>query len=72
MFELAYGYCREGMPAYARLQETEFASEERGYTATQHQREVRAGWFDEVAQLIAGRDVETTALAGSTEESQFG
>jgi isocitrate lyase len=72
MFELAYGYRREGMPAYARLQEAEFASEERGYTATQHQREVGAGWFDEVAQLIAGGDVETTALAGSTEESQFG
>jgi isocitrate/methylisocitrate lyase len=69
MFELAYGYRREGMPAYARLQEAEFASEERGYTATQHQREVGAGWFDEVAQLIAGGDVETTALAGSTERA---
>jgi isocitrate lyase len=72
MFELAHGYRREGMPAYARLQEAEFASEERGYTATQHQREVGAGWFDEVAELIAGGDVETTALAGSTEERQFG
>jgi isocitrate lyase len=28
MFELAYGYRREGMPAYARLQEAEFASED--------------------------------------------
>jgi isocitrate lyase len=72
MFELAYGYRRDGMRAYARLQEAELASEERGYTATQHQREVGAGWFDEVAQVIAGGDAETTALAGSTEESQFG
>jgi len=71
MFALAYGYRREGMQAYARLQEAEFASEDRGYTATQHQREVGAGWFDEVAQVIAGGEAETTALAGSTEESQF-
>jgi isocitrate lyase len=71
MFELAHGYRRDGMGAYAELQEAEFASEERGYTATQHQREVGAGWFDEVAKVIAGEEVATTALAGSTEESQF-
>jgi isocitrate lyase len=71
MFELAHGYRREGMQAYARLQQAELASEDRGYTATQHQREVGAGWFDEVAQVIAGGEAETAALAGSTEESQF-
>ena len=71
MFELAHGYRRNGMSAYAELQEAEFASEERGYTATQHQREVGAGWFDEVAQVIAGEEVATAAMAGSTEESQF-
>jgi isocitrate lyase len=72
MFELARGYRERGMAAYAELQEGEFASEEHGYTATQHQREVGAGWFDEVAQVIAGEDeVSTAALSGSTEERQF-
>ena len=71
MFELARGLPRAGMTAYAELQEAEFASEDEGYTATSHQREVGAGWFDEVAQAIAGEEVETAALSGSTEEKQF-
>ena len=50
MYELARGYAEEGMSAYVRLQEHEFALEEQGYTATRHQREVGAGWFDEIAQ----------------------
>jgi isocitrate lyase len=32
---------------------------------------VGAGWFDTVAEVIAGDEVSTAALAGSTEESQF-
>jgi isocitrate lyase len=71
MFELARGYREDGMTAFAELQEREFASEEHGYTATQHQREVGAGYFDEVAETIAGGDASTKALSGSTEESQF-
>ena len=71
MFELARGYRERGMTAYANLQESEFASEDEGYTATSHQREVGAGWFDEVAQAIAGEEVSTGALSGSTEEKQF-
>jgi isocitrate lyase len=72
MFELARGYRENGMSAYAELQQAEFANEESGYTATKHQREVGAGWFDEVAQAIAGREeVSTAALSGSTEERQF-
>jgi isocitrate lyase len=72
MFELARGYRENGMSAYAELQQAEFANEESGYTATKHQREVGAGWFDEVAQAIAGEDqVSTAALSGSTEERQF-
>ena len=43
MFELAHGYAAEGMSAYVRLQEGEFALEEHGYTATRHQREAGAG-----------------------------
>jgi isocitrate lyase len=71
MFELARGYRADGMPAYAELQQREFASEDDGYTAVKHQHEVGAGYFEEVALAITGGDSETTALAGSTEESQF-
>ena len=71
MFELARGYRDRGMAAYSELQQAEFASEVYGYTATKHQREVGAGYFDEVAQVIAGGTSSTTALKGSTEEAQF-
>lgn len=71
MFELARGYRDRGMAAYSELQQAEFASEVHGYTATRHQREVGTGYFDEVAQVIAGGNSSTTALTGSTEEEQF-
>jgi isocitrate lyase len=71
MFELAAGYAAEGMPAYVRLQEREFELEELGYTATRHQREVGAGYFDLVAQAVSGGESSTLALRGSTEEEQF-
>lgn len=71
MFELAHAYRDEGMAAYSRLQQAEFASEEKGYTATRHQREVGTGYFDEVAQVISGGQSSTTAMAGSTETAQF-
>lgn len=71
MFELANAYKDEGMAAYSRLQQAEFASEEKGYTATRHQREVGTGYFDEVAQVISGGQSSTTAMAGSTETAQF-
>jgi isocitrate/methylisocitrate lyase len=71
MFELAGGYRSEGMTAYVGLQQREFASEELGYTATRHQREVGAGWFDLVAQTVSGGESSTLALRGSTEEAQF-
>jgi isocitrate lyase len=71
MFELAHGYRDGGMAAYADLQEREFAAEDQGYAATQHQRQVGAGYFDEVAQAISGGEVATAAMAGSTEEKQF-
>ena len=70
MFELARGYADEQMPAYVRLQEREFELEELGYTATRHQHEVGAGYFDRVTQSVAP-DSETLALKGSTEEAQF-
>lgn len=71
MFDLALNYRERGMAAYSQLQQAEFALEERGYSATRHQREVGTGYFDEVAQVIAGGASSTTALAGSTEAEQF-
>jgi isocitrate lyase len=71
MFELAHGYAREGMTAYVRLQEGEFELEERGYTATRHQREVGTGYFDLVSEAVSGGQSSTLALKGSTEEAQF-
>jgi isocitrate lyase len=71
MFELARGYSEEGMPAYVRVQEREFELEADGYTATRHQREVGAGYFDLVAQAVSGGESSTLALSGSTEEAQF-
>jgi isocitrate lyase len=70
MFELALGYRERGMSAYVDLQEREFALEPDGYTATKHQREVGAGYFDKVMQTIS-KDSATLALHGSTEEAQF-
>jgi isocitrate lyase len=71
MFDLARQYAAEGMPAYVRLQEQEFALEEFGYTATRHQREVGAGYFDAVLEAVTGGASSTLALRGSTEEAQF-
>ncbi|MBK8013410.1 MAG: isocitrate lyase [Deltaproteobacteria bacterium] len=71
MFDLALGYRDEGMAAYARLQDSEFSAEKQGYSATRHQREVGTGYFDEVAQVIAGGQASTLALTESTEAAQF-
>ena len=71
MFQLAEGYARDGMTAYVELQQAEFAMEERGYTATRHQREVGAGYFDAVSTIVSGGEASTLALVGSTEEAQF-
>jgi isocitrate lyase len=71
MFELAKGYAHEDMSAYVRLQDAEFAAEALGYTATRHQREVGAGYFDAVTQVVQAQQSSTTALSGSTEEAQF-
>jgi isocitrate lyase len=70
MFSLARGYASDGMPAYVRLQDAEFAAEADGYTATRHQREVGTGYFDLVNSAITPQSA-TTALAGSTESQQF-
>jgi isocitrate lyase len=71
MFELARGYAANGMSAYVELQEREFALEADGYTATRHQQEVGAGYFDRVTAAVTGGQSSTLALHGSTEEAQF-
>jgi isocitrate lyase len=70
-FELARGYRARAMSAYVELQEREFALEAEGYTATRHQREVGAGYFDQVLETITAGTASTLALRGSTEEEQF-
>jgi isocitrate lyase len=71
MFELAHAYGARGMSAYVELQQREFALDEHGYTATRHQREAGAGYFDKIAQIVSGGQSSTLALSGSTEEAQF-
>jgi isocitrate lyase len=72
MFELARAYRDEGMAAYSRLQEKEFALEASdGFRAVKHQSFVGAGYFDEVQMAVTGGIASTTAMNGSTEEAQF-
>jgi isocitrate lyase len=71
MYELAMDYKERGMSAYSNLQEREFASEQFGYTATKHQREVGTGYFDMVSSVISGGSSSTLAYEGSTENAQF-
>ena len=51
--------------------ERELAMEADVYTATRHQREVGAGYFDEVAKVLSGGQAATLAMEGSTESDQF-
>ena len=71
MYELASGYHAEGMAAYSRMQDREFAVSPQGYAAVKHQSFVGTGYFDEVARTIADGQISTAALKGSTEEHQF-
>jgi isocitrate lyase len=70
MFDLAYGYARDGMTAYVDLQQDEFSATDRGYTAVKHQREVGTGYFDLVSSALKPNS-DTLALVGSTEAEQF-
>ena len=71
MFKLALDYKTNGMSAYTKIQEDEFAMAKEGFTAHKHQREVGTGYFDKLGQAIAGGVTSTAALKGSTEEEQF-
>ena len=69
VFDFARKYKKDGMLAYANLQDAEFAAEEHGYTYTKHQREVGVGYFDAITTTLGSGS--TAALKGSTEEDQF-
>lgn len=72
MFELAKDYTQEGMAAYAKFQEREFALESKhGYKAIKHQSFVGAGYYDELQMAFTEGQFSTAALKGSTEEAQF-
>lgn len=71
MFRLASGYAQRAMSAYADLQDEEFAAQDAGYTAVQHQTFVGTAYFDEVAQIISSGTASTLAMEGSTEREQF-
>ena len=71
MFNLSRAYKADGMYAYSKLQEQEFADEEYGFRAAKHQSFVGAGYFDAVQNTIMAGASSTTALDGSTEEEQF-
>ncbi len=71
MFNLSRAYKQDGMYAYSKLQQQEFADEQYGFRATKHQSFVGAGYFDAVQNTIMDGLSSTTALEGSTEEEQF-
>ncbi len=71
MFKLSRAYKADGMYAYSKLQEQEFADEAQGFRAAKHQSFVGAGYFDAVQNTIMAGQSSTTALDGSTEEDQF-
>ena len=71
MFKLSRAYKAEGMYAYSKIQEEEFADEKHGFRAAKHQSFVGAGYFDAVQNTIMQGLSSTTAMDGSTEEEQF-
>jgi isocitrate lyase len=72
MFDLALSYRKEGMLAYSRFQQQEFAhGKEDGYMATTHQKFVGTGYFDRVMNAITEGQSSVQAMAESTEAKQF-
>ena len=67
MFELALSYRKEGMLAYSKFQQEEFAyGKEDGYMAITHQKFVGTGYFDRVMNCVTGGESSVEALAEST------
>ncbi len=66
-----YNHLKEGMTAYSKIQQQEFAREKDGYTSVKHQREVGTSYFDAVSNTISSGQSSTTAMTGSTESNNF-
>ena len=72
MFDLALSYKKEGMLAYSKFQQQEFAhGKEDGYMAITHQKFVGTGYFDRVMNCVTEGQSSVEALADSTEKAQF-
>jgi isocitrate lyase len=72
MFDLALSYKKEGMLAYSKFQQEEFAhGKEDGYMAITHQKFVGTGYFDRVMNCVTGGESSVEALEDSTEKAQF-
>ena len=72
MFDLALSYRKEGMLAYSKFQQEEFAhGKEDGYMAITHQKFVGTGYFDRVMNCITEGESSVEALEDSTEKAQF-
>jgi isocitrate lyase len=68
MFDLAQGFQKSGLPAYCRLQDDEFRSEElNGYQAVNHQRFVGTGYFDSVQQVVTAGTPVPSPIESSVE-----
>ena len=53
------------------LQRADQIEADSDYRAVKHQALVGTGYFDAIAQIVAGGNSSTTALNGSTEQEQF-
>ena len=71
MFDLARGYRDAADDGVRRAAGGGVRCREAGLHGDQHQREVGAGYFDDVTQTIMAGSASTTAIGGSTEEQQF-
>jgi isocitrate lyase len=71
MWKLANGYRERQMSAFVEMQQEEFSQEELGFNAVKHQKFVGTGFFDEITNAVTAGKSSVTALAGSTEASQF-
>jgi isocitrate lyase len=71
MFRLAREYRDQGMGAYSKLQQEEFAAEKEGYEAIRHQEFAGTGYFDLINEIASGGVSSTLGMSGSTEAEQF-
>ena len=71
IFELAEKYKKEGMSAYSKIQQLEFAREKDGYTSVKHQREVGTSYFDAISNTISSGKSSTTAMPDQQSQNNF-